>query len=382
MRYAYVLLVLAAVFALSCDRSPGGSKQGGEFLGVFLQDGDTGVPVDRELQVYLGECFDKSDADTIVAELETADGTAIPGEYKVRELSMLLVFTPDSTLRPSTDYVLRISSGAGVTRLIRFRTEEGDFQAATLAILEPASGASVSGIVRVTAEPSDPAAVILLESTLDGATTGERADGPFHFYVNTATVADGLHTIEVFAYDPAGLLGSTAVDVTVANGDPTSTPAWIYEEALDPVDGLVPSAPLLSVFPAGGGLVIQVYTATASTYSDLSNDEIFVGEFQAAAGYEAKPDYETPGVVLIRVLNLSGVAVNVPASTLDLVYPDYSALTVYLPAVTVAHLEEVCYYAAADGSSHIAHSGGTPVFVGTAPDLSPSQAMANPPQAP
>ena len=82
----------------------------------------------------------------------------------------------------------------------------------------PANGATVSGTVTVSANASDTVGVTRVELYADGSLVGSDTSSPYSVAWNTATVANGGHSLQTRAYDAAGNIGSSvAVGVTVSN---------------------------------------------------------------------------------------------------------------------------------------------------------------------
>ena len=97
----------------------------------------------------------------------------------------------------------------------------GDTTPPTTSVTSPASGATVSGTVTVTATASDNVGVTKIELYADGALLGSGTTSPASVSWNTASVANGSHSLTSKAYDAAGNVGiSAAVSVTVSNVAP------------------------------------------------------------------------------------------------------------------------------------------------------------------
>jgi hypothetical protein len=83
----------------------------------------------------------------------------------------------------------------------------------------------VSGTVQIAATASDNVGVVGVQFRIDGALYGAM-DGtaPYGIGWDTRTAVDGPHTITADAVDAMGNLGSAAVQVTVNNAPPTTSP--------------------------------------------------------------------------------------------------------------------------------------------------------------
>jgi len=98
----------------------------------------------------------------------------------------------------------------------------------TTAITAPADGATVSNTVTVTASASDNVGVAGVQFFVDGVALGvEDTTAPYSISWNTASVANGSHTLRTVARDVAGnSTTSASVTVTVANVGNGQTPYW------------------------------------------------------------------------------------------------------------------------------------------------------------
>ncbi len=91
-----------------------------------------------------------------------------------------------------------------------------------VSLTSPASGATISGSVNVAASASDNVGVARVRFMLDGTQLGvDDTTGPYAVVWNTATSANGPHTLVATAFDAAGNSASSSIPVNVSNG---STP--------------------------------------------------------------------------------------------------------------------------------------------------------------
>jgi hypothetical protein len=102
----------------------------------------------------------------------------------------------------------------------------------TVSMSAPASGATVSGSVTVSANPSDNVGVVGVQFLLDGASLGaEVAAAPYSTAWNSATAANGPHTLSARARDAAGNQTTSAVvNVTVTGGVSGLVAAYSFNE--------------------------------------------------------------------------------------------------------------------------------------------------------
>jgi len=98
----------------------------------------------------------------------------------------------------------------------------------TVAITAPANNATVSGSVTVSVSASDNVGVAGVQFKLDGANLGaEVTTAPYNISWNTASTANGSHTLTAVGRDAAGNQAtSRPVTVTVKNGTSTTT-VWV-----------------------------------------------------------------------------------------------------------------------------------------------------------
>jgi len=109
----------------------------------------------------------------------------------------------------------------------------------TVSLTAPANGATVSGTIALSASASDNLGVAGVQFLVDGANVGaEDTTAPYTFSWNSATVANGAHTINARARDSAGLTTMSAVvTVTVQNVVVDTTPPTVSMTA--PANGAV-----------------------------------------------------------------------------------------------------------------------------------------------
>jgi Bacterial Ig domain len=100
----------------------------------------------------------------------------------------------------------------------------------TVSVTAPANSSTVSGTVNLTASASDNVGVVGVQFMVDGAATGsEQTSSPYKISWNSASVANGAHSISAKARDAAGNVAvSGAVSVTVSNTSvPDNTPPTV-----------------------------------------------------------------------------------------------------------------------------------------------------------
>lgn len=136
---------------------------------------------------------------------------------------------------------------------LRWGLDSSDRTAPAVSLTAPTDGATVSGAVAVTASATDAVGVAKVEFLLDGRLLDTDTSAPYDTTWNTATAANGSHTLLAKAYDAAGNVGSSAqVSVTVTGGIEDTTP---------------PAVNLTS--PANGATVGGTVTLTATATDDV-----------------------------------------------------------------------------------------------------------------
>ena len=98
-----------------------------------------------------------------------------------------------------------------------------DTTAPTIAISSPAAGATVSGVTNVTGTASDDTSVSSVAVAVDGAYTNASGTSSWSSSVNTASYANGAHTLSARATDAAGNTSVTSRTVTFSNATPDTT---------------------------------------------------------------------------------------------------------------------------------------------------------------
>jgi len=104
-------------------------------------------------------------------------------------------------------------------------------------ITSPAIGATVSGTLSVLATASDNVGITGVQLLVDGTAVGSGSAPPYNFSWNTTTLANGIHALQIRAYDAAGNTGlSQLVSVNVSN-QTSSSPSNLSVAILNPANG-------------------------------------------------------------------------------------------------------------------------------------------------
>lgn len=92
-----------------------------------------------------------------------------------------------------------------------------DITAPTVSITSPSNSATVTGAIYVTVNASDNVGVKTVNLSVDGIAVVSSIVSPFIITWNSATVANGTHTLSVTAIDAAGNKSTSSILVTVNN---------------------------------------------------------------------------------------------------------------------------------------------------------------------
>src|SRR6185503_11477229 len=85
------------------------------------------------------------------------------------------------------------------------------------------SGQTVSGTITLNAIAADDHGVSRVVFMVDSTTIASDTSSPYSASLNTATLANGTHTIKAQAFDASGLSSTSQMAVNVQNGATTST---------------------------------------------------------------------------------------------------------------------------------------------------------------
>ncbi len=175
------------------------------------------------------------------------DGAAIGAEATAAPYSVAWNTTTVTNGSHTVTAVAR--DAAGNTTTSGAITVTVDNSAPAVALTAPSSGATLAGTTTVTASASDNVGVAGVRFLVDGAAIGAEATAaPYSVAWNTATAANGSHTLTAVARDAVGnTTTSSAVTVTVDNSAPTVT----------------------LTAPSGGATVAGTTTVTASASDNV-----------------------------------------------------------------------------------------------------------------
>ena len=144
------------------------------------------------------------------------------------EIERLLYSTATDLGSPGRDMFYgygRVNAAAALQAVLGTPTTPVDTQAPTASISSPAPSMTVSGLVPVDVSATDNVGVTKVELRVNGATVATDTMAPFSFSWDSKTVANGMGTLTVVAYDGAGNFASSApVSLNVANATPVASP--------------------------------------------------------------------------------------------------------------------------------------------------------------
>jgi hypothetical protein len=188
----------------------------------------------------------------------TFDGHLKSGSPGIQSaVNLYSTFTTDMAGNP------RQSSGAWDSGVYNYgSTTSADTTPPTVSITSPANGATISGTTTVSCNASDNVGVASVQLQIDGANVGSAdTSAPYTFALNTASYANGSHTLTAIARDAAGnqtTSGSVAVNISNSTGGSGSGSNTVSVTA---------SVPTAVINGANGAFT---FTRTGSTTSPLN----------------------------------------------------------------------------------------------------------------
>jgi hypothetical protein len=161
------------------------------------------------------------------------DQRYVPLTFSVNGNSLAVQSPANGNIAPPGYYMLFITNSNGVPSSAKFiqigGTSQSDTQAPTVSVTTPTNGVTVSGAVTLSANANDNVGVSSVQFLVDGAPAGAAdTSAPFSITWDSATVANGTHTISAQARDAAGNTAvATPISVTVSNTTADTTPPII-----------------------------------------------------------------------------------------------------------------------------------------------------------
>ena len=234
------------------------------------------------------------------------------------------VYLSPFTLPATTTVRYRAIDNAGNLEPVNAQTITIDTTAPTVALTAPASDAILKGTTQLSATASDNLAVDHVDFLVDGTVVGTASSSPYTFSWNSASVADGTHTVAARAVDTAGNQTTTqAVNVTVDNTPPASTiscngAACSSSPYLSSV-----SVSLAANDGSGSGVFEIVYTTDGSDPT-LTNGAVYSSPFTLSS----------TGTIKYRAFDVAGNAEQVNSQAITIT-PETVTLVTPLDASTV-----------------------------------------------
>ena len=219
-----------------------------------------------------------------------------------------------------------------------------DAIAPTISVTSPSYGSVVSGIVAVSVNASDNVAVSSVSLDVDGVAVTSSSIAPFTTTWNSATVANGTHTLTLTARDGSNNRTSTSIVVSVSN------------TVVNPGDLTAPTVNLLS--PANGasyntGDVISISSSASDNVgiTNLSisiNGSVVGSSASSSYSYSWNTSSAASGIHTITATardaagNQSVRSITVTLNTTVIVPPTGSGVRLTMPPVITQGSEGSC----------------------------------------
>jgi hypothetical protein len=196
-----------------------------------------------------------------------------------------------------------------------------DTTAPAVSLTTPTLGSTVGGAVTVITSASDNIGVNRVEFYLDGVLKSTGTTAPYSFIWDTATVANGSHTLSAKAYDATGNVGQSGNDTVTVFND--TTPPTVSLTAPAPGSTVSGTATVTAAATDNVGVSrVEFYldgvlksTSTAAPYS-FSWDTTATADGShtlSAKAYDAAGNVGQSGDVTVTVTAVAGQAEPVPA---------------------------------------------------------------------
>ncbi|HEV8462613.1 MAG TPA: chitobiase/beta-hexosaminidase C-terminal domain-containing protein [Gaiellaceae bacterium] len=262
--------------------------------------------------------FNSSDAGSgVVSVFYTTDGST-PTQSNGN------VYLAPFSLPATATVRYRALDNAGNLEPVNAQTITVDTTPPTAFLTAPSAGSSLRGVVGLTASASDNLTVAHVDFLVDGSVVSTDDTAPYSFNWNSASVADGTHTLDARAVDTAGN-STTSSDVSVVTDQiaPSSTISCNSTTCQTSAYGSAVTVSLAATDPTpGSGVAAIVYT------TDGTDPTLAAGNF-----YTSPFAISTTKTVKFRSFDVAGNAEAVQSQT-----------------ITVAQ-ESVSLTAPADGST-------------------------------
>ena len=158
----------------------------------------------------------------------------------------------------------------------------GDTRAPEVTVTNPSNAATVSGSLPVEATASDDTRIVKLDIFVDGVLRGIDLTAPYSFNLDTTTVSNGTHLLEVRAYDIAGRIGRSTISITVANAATSAGDIVLYPSDVSVIQG---NWSRLTSTTGAGGFKMTSEDRSAENSAPLGAPaDYFEASFNAPAG--------------------------------------------------------------------------------------------------
>jgi hypothetical protein len=229
------------------------------------------------------------------------------------------------TLSTTATVQYRAIDNAGNLEPTNAQTITIDTTPPSVSLTAPANGSVLRGQTTLTATASDNLAVAQVEFLVDGVVVGADAAGPYTFTWNSASLADGQHTIAARATDSAGNQTTSASSTVTTDQTPPASSINCNSAPCQQSAYTSPVTVSLQAVDATSGVAEIVYT-TDGTDPTISNGAVYTGPFAVSSTTTVK----------YRAFDVAGNAEAVNAQTITITTPVTVTLTEPNDGSTVA----------------------------------------------
>jgi thermitase len=169
-----------------------------------------------------GTSFSSPIVASLVALMLSHDSTLTPNQ-----IMTIVESTADDLGSPGWDSTYaagRVNAQRAIEAVRGSGGGNSDSTPPVVSVTAPANWATVTGTVTLSASASDNVGVSTVSFYVNGNLVGNDSTAPYSLTWNSASLADGTHTISAKAFDAAGNNASASISVTSANASDTTPP--------------------------------------------------------------------------------------------------------------------------------------------------------------
>jgi hypothetical protein len=167
----------------------------------------------------------------------------------------------------------------------------GDTTPPTVSLVSPVSGANLSSTVPFSATASDNVQVALVAFSVDGNVVGTDTTAPYTFNWNSASVANGTHTVTATAVDTSGNAATTA-PITVIVSNPLALANYVQgNSATNNAAATTIAQSFISPNTAGNTIIAVVSWDSSSGATSAPAVTDSAGNFYTIAAFSADPTH-------------------------------------------------------------------------------------------